>query len=325
MNMHDVVKSGNCSQCGLCAAFRKEDFAKVCPRMNIQPCRNILGDFIGCMLTKGISGGSYSGSVTSLLEYMIGEDIVDGVLTTTDGKDKLQARPLYATSKKDIANASGMRHTVSSHLSIMNKIPKSDRIAIVGLPCHIEAVSNAIQNNMIKNETFLISMACGTNYDYCRFRKLVNDNGVDADKITGYTLRKTRLLMPYFQFVSGGKETRIPVSMTTGCIPSGCMNCNDYLGRGADISFGVLGAPAGWSIAFVRTKKGMKYLHAACKEGYLHTRKPGHSRLSSLYRILPKQLYMSAAFRTSDMAGAGLMAEFKIYLNQRLRRKNQHQ
>src|SRR3989338_6114795 len=91
-----------------------------------------------------------------------------------------------------------MRHTVSSHLSYMKNIPKSHNIAIVGLPCHTEAAKKAMTSHIIPNKAILIGIACGTNYEYGRFRKMVSGKCIDPKEISSYTLRNTRFLILIF-------------------------------------------------------------------------------------------------------------------------------
>lgn len=287
---------------------------------DVEKNKNLIGDYINVLLTKGAYRGSYSGSVTSLLAHLLKKRKIDGVFTTMDDDNLLHSKAVYAKNTNDLKKTAGMRHSVSSFLSNINTIPTNDNIALVGLPCHIDSINKARKNGIIKNNIkILIGIACGTNYDYSMFAELLYNHNIDISKIEQYTLRDTEKLKPYFSFTIEGEEKKLPVSETIKCIPTGCIHCNDYLGLGSDISFSVLGAPRGWSLVFVRTERGNEYLDSASKNGFIETRKARKSIIRKFYHALPKKLYMSIAFRTSDSIAAQLMADFKVnYLNKRL-------
>ena len=162
----------------------------------------------------------------------------------------------------------------------------------------------------------MIGIACGTNYDYDKFTALVKEHGIEPSEIKRYSLRDTRNFMPYFHFETEDKKIDIPVSRTVECIHNNCKKCNDYLGNDSDISFGTLGAPRGWSIAFVRNSKGEELLDLAEEKGYVETKPVKDGYFSRVYQFFPRKAYLYLAFKTDNIAGAYLMADFKKnYLN----------
>lgn len=276
--------------------------------------KDILGNFEKAVLVRGIkadslsSASSYSGSVTSLLLSAFNNGKIDGVAATKNGENPLKPESLYAKSEKEILSSAGMRHTYSSHISALSKTKKGEKIAFVGLPCHVAAADRLGGKFNIK---YLIGIACGTNYDYGKFTELIRKYGIEPSEIKRYTLRDTRNFMPYFLFETDDKRVEIPVSKTVECIHDNCRKCGDYLGRGSDISFGALGAPRGWSIAFVRNSKGEELLNIAEENGYIETKPVKNSCFSRLYQFLPRKLYLYLSFKTHDIIGAYLMADFK--------------
>lgn len=281
---------------------------------------NILGSYEKAVLVRGLkvnssySGSSYSGSVTSVLLSAFKNGKIDGAITTRNGENPLKAEPLYAKSEKDILSSAGMRHTFSSHISALSRVKKNEKIAFVGLPCHVSA-ANRLRDKF--NIEYLIGIACGTNYDYEKFTALVKEHGIKPSEIKKYTLRDTRKFVPYFLFETETKKTEIPVSKTMDCIHDNCKKCEDYLGNYSDISFGTLGAPKGWSIAFVRNKKGKELLDIAEENEYVEIRHVKDSYFSRAYQFLPKIFYLYFAFKTDNIIGTYLMADFKKnYLNE---------
>lgn len=285
--------------------------------------RNIIGHYEKVVLVRGIkadsscSGSSYSGSVTSILLSAFENGKIDGVVATKDGENPLKPEPFYAKSKKDILSSAGMRHTYSSHISALSKVKNNEKISFVGLPCHVAAASKLREKYNIK---YLIGIACGTNYDYEKLTSLVKEHGIEPSEIKRYTLRDTRNLVPYFLFETENRNIEIPVSETVECIHETCKGCVDYLGNDSDISFGALGAPKGWSIAFVRNNKGKELLDLAEEKGYVETKPVKDCFFSRVYRFLPRKAYLYLAFKTDNIAGAYLMADFKKnYLNKKLK------
>ncbi len=318
-----------CSLCGLCKSY-VEDLSKICPRMDLpkENEQHMLGKYQKAMLVKGKFKGTYSGSVVSILLAAKKIGLVDGVLGVERGETIIQAKPKYATTVMDIEKLSGMRHTVSSHLSIMNKVPINDKIALVGLPCHIEAIYNIKKKRLLKHKIeYLIGIACGTNYEYRAFCNLIQSLGINIERVKYYVLRETERLEPFFLFVlDNGSKFKLPVSKTVNCIPEGCNYCNDYLGYHSDLSLGVLGAPKGYSLAFIRNKKGQLLIKTASNEGYLEVKEISQNFISrfavNFYKILPIEFYLPLAFKTKNIIGAELMARYKVYhLNKRLRAK----
>ena len=322
-----------CSKCGLCENFQEKEIHAICPRMEPPPeIEPVLGYYKKVGLVQGKFSGSYSGAVISIIIAAKETRLIDGVLGVKKGETVLQAVPKYSSTISEIKELSGMRHTISSHLSILNEIPANHKIAVIGLPCHVEAINKA-KNNGFSDQKIevILGIACGTNYLYSEFNKLLQEKNIEPKRIKEYTLRKIKFFTPYFSFLVNGetKEFKLPVSKTLCCIPRGCYYCNDYLGINSDLSFGVLGAPKGWSLVFIRTEKGEKLINAAIKKGYLSFRPVKEDFFSHLiykiYRLFPTKLYLTLAFRTRKIIGAELMAKFKVnYLNKRLKKEEKH-
>jgi len=292
---------------------------------------DLLGAYEEVIFVKGKFEGTYSGAVVSTLLAAKKEGLIDGVLGVEKGKTIIHGKPKYAKTTEEIKKLSGMRHTITPILSILNKIPENERIAVVGLPCHIKALSNLKKRKLLKhNIEYTISIACGTNFEPDEFYNLIQSFGIELDRVIFYTLRDTKMFEPYFLFVDKyGKRYKIPVSKTIRCIAKSCIDCEDYLGYNSDISFGALGAPKGWSLAFVRNKKGKRLIEVARNCGYISVKKPKENFLSKVvskfYRLLPTKFYLYLAFKTSNPVVAELMAKFKVYyLNPKLRKLLNH-
>ncbi len=317
-----------CSLCGLCKGY-EEEYQKICPRLTPpkEDIKGTLGKYKKVLFVKGTSNlGTYSGSIVSVMLAAKKLNLIDGVLGVERGKTIIQPKPKYASTEEEIIKLSGMRHTISSHLSLLNNIPKKHKIAIVGLPCHIEALNKIKNNRVLKHRIeYLIGIACGTNYEYTKFLSLINSYNLDVNRISYYTLRDTERLRPYFSFIMEDKrEIKIPVSKTISSIATGCCYCNDYMGINSDLSFGVLGAPKGYSLVLIRNTKGEKLINNAIELNLLEAKEVPQNlytkMIEGFYKTLPIELYLSIAFKTKNFIGSKLMAQYKVeYLNKYLR------
>jgi coenzyme F420 hydrogenase subunit beta len=305
----------------------------VCPRL--QPRKDedkVLGEYVESLFVKGSFLGTYSGSIVSILVAARETGLIDGVLGVTKGDNIVDPKPLYATTLREIENMAGMRHSVSSHLTGLEDVPVEDEIALVGLPCHIEAIRHLREHGLLKHQIkFLLGLACGSNYEKFKFLELLTKNDIDLNEVEDYTLRDTHLMSPYFSFrTTRGKEHRLPVSKTWRCIPRGCAYCRDYLGYGSDVSFGVLGAPKGYSIAFIRNEKGKALIDNAIKQGLIDTHAiPADNlsvrMLSHFRKLIPPRLYTPLAFKLENPISAELMALYKKYHLRKWLESKQHQ
>ena len=118
--------------------------------------RNIIGKYENAILVRGVkansscSGSSYSGSVTSILLAAFDNKKIDGVVATKDGENPIKPETIYAKSQKEILSTAGMRHTYSPHIPALSKVKKDEKIAFVGLPCHVAAASKLREKYNIK-------------------------------------------------------------------------------------------------------------------------------------------------------------------------------
>jgi coenzyme F420 hydrogenase subunit beta len=244
-----TIKEDECIKCGKCQ--------KVCPvytwsNRNVKSklVGNCIGVYSGYALEHKTRKECASGGITtSLLIYLLEKKLIDAaVVATRDEKEPLKSKLIIAKSQNDIYQCKGSVYAPTCYTNILKSIISSgyQRLAIVGLPCHIQAISELCKVNSIINEKikYKISLVCGhtpsvKGYIYSLkhlhiqpksltmisnrgdgwpgYMKLWNDGNCKKIKYGNYYSWGTVLSSPLFT-------------------PDGCLHCADATGYLADIS-----------------------------------------------------------------------------------------
>jgi coenzyme F420 hydrogenase subunit beta len=272
-----------CSQCGNCL--------QVCPAAGIdhkkfnialfgkEPEDIRLGNYIGYYKGYAIDydirfNSSSGGLVTAILCYALEKGIIDGALVTQMRKDKpLVPRPFIAHTRDDIIEAARSKYCpVPANVAIKEILqsPKLEKIAVVGLPCHIQGIRKAekkvkkLQDSIVLHlglicshtDTFFM-----TNFVLKKY-KIKRDDVIKLDyrgkgwpgSWTVQLRNKKELIIPYNKYITWHN---IWLS-----VPEGCSLCTDVNSELSDISFGDLWLReyiddnAGLSLAITRTHIG---------------------------------------------------------------------
>lgn len=154
------IKEKRCKDCGNCL--------KVCPincknlkEINIDvfgklPQNSFIGNYINLFMAyskdsniRSIS--SSGGFITQFLIYALEEGIIDGALVTRMKKQyPLEPEPFIARTKEEIIEASQSKYCPVPANLLLKEILESkeeEKFAVVGLPCHIQAIRMAEKIN----------------------------------------------------------------------------------------------------------------------------------------------------------------------------------
>ncbi len=223
------------------------------------------------------------GFVTSLLIYLVDNEMVDGALLTVVDEE-WRPKPSIATTKEEVLDGAGTSYAVSPNLKALNEAV-SDRgmktLAVVGTPCQIEAVRKL---QLYPNISGLgdaihltIGLFCTESFDYNVLRQHLEHNGVDMKDVRKFAITRGRFLV-----TSLDERTLMdaPIKDMKSLARSSCHYCVDYTAEYADISVGSVGSPDGWSTVIVRSEKGTEIFKELAREGYIESKpieqvKPG--------------------------------------------------
>jgi len=291
------IDLAKCVFCGVCT--------QICPRLELniqllnkeifghQPASLVFGNFLECYsgysnffnskLTDYVSSG---GMATQLLVFALENGIIDGALVTRfDKKKPLEPQGFLATTVDEIISAAGSKYcSCPTNLGLRELLHRKGKFAVIGLPCHIQAIRKAQQVFPELRERIVLTIGL-----FCAFtivsqgidvllRKLkIERNNVarfsfrghgwpgkmavsDRDgKLQGIPLMAKKPGIP-FVWLSYGSY--LPLFCSYLFAPWSCLFCQDHFNQLSDISLGdawlreFRKSPIGLSLVVVRSEKG---------------------------------------------------------------------
>ncbi len=270
--MEDSIPTlvGEDTKCGFCT--------KSCPRM-IEDYRPIytevfgdaerdpaLGVFLQAYALRNADEGvrkraQDGGAVTGMLLHLLETDQIDGaVVSGVDPDNPWYPMPQVATTSKEIIAASKSRYTRSANLVALAeaiKVRKLKQLAVVGTPCHIQAVQRmrlAPLKRIDRAVVMTIGLFCSETFrfDDLMQSKIVGELGVPLEKLRKLDIKGKLLVYP-----RGAKESiKVPLKDVAEWVEPSCHYCTDFASDFADISVGGAGTPSKWSTVLARTERG---------------------------------------------------------------------
>jgi coenzyme F420-reducing hydrogenase beta subunit len=133
------------------------------------------------------------------------------------------------------------------------------KIAMVGTACEVRA-ARKIQLSLLDEfpdlDLTILGLFCFESFDYeelkAETKRLL---GVDLDKA-----EKTQIHKGKYIVTIEGKDYSTSVRDLTKAVENGCVYCDDFTAKLADISVGSVGSDDGYSTVIVRSEKGKKLL-----------------------------------------------------------------
>ena len=300
----EVIKPGYCTSCGGCEAvcpvyvISIEQFVPkligaciscgacvdVClryrqrleqPVVEEESLGNILEVYKGRSKIENVKANSQNGGVvTTLLLTAMKKKKIDGALVTTHFSDLLGPTPILALNELDIRKASKSKYPLNPVLTKLPAIKLSlkEHVACVGLPCHTETLSNAIERKNLGADfrvAYKIGLFCMSSYNPSNFRNIVTQNlGLKVE-----SLNKTDCGRGRFFFIGPEGTTETKIKEFAEAKAEGCKYCADFTAEFADISIGNVGVDDDSNIIIIRTEKGKELFDFAIKENVLDVEK----------------------------------------------------
>ncbi len=275
--------SDECVGCGACAIVCPTDSKRV--RINTYPMLEddireaekqfltgtrdeFLGVYDEILAAKSPISGQDGGMATALLISGFEKGLFDSaiVVKRTVG---YKSKAFVVESVDEILSAKGTKY---SRVKMMSKIGElvekgKRKIAFVGTPCEIRT-GRKIQQQLLRKypdlEIIVVGLFCFEAFDYKKLKESTQLLlGVDLDKA-----EETRIQKGLFIVKIDGKEYSAKVKEFNDAIQGGCLYCNDFTGRIADVSVGSVGSDEGYSTLIVRSDVGKKLLmNVDCTKG----------------------------------------------------------
>ncbi|MHA1381474.1 MAG: Coenzyme F420 hydrogenase/dehydrogenase, beta subunit C-terminal domain [Candidatus Helarchaeota archaeon] len=284
LNLVPIENSSHkCTKCDLCRM--------VCPCLNPPIISNkesnidyVIGPWINAY--KGYAqdielrrNGSSGGVATAILIELIKSGLIDGAVVTVPNKDNpFLCNTILATNINDILKSQQSRYTqvdFSSGLKEINDVHKG-HFAIVGLPCHLAAITKwTDMNRTLKDKVYLkIGLFCGRGVS-CAFPKFIAEfYDIDIKNLIKINYRDGNWKDFIFSYI--GKSKNEYLKFNDSIInklwsnyffsPLSCYTCDDGFAEFADVSVGDAWnitkdkMELGTSIVISRSSKGQRIL-----------------------------------------------------------------
>ncbi len=272
------VSTGTCKEdqdgvpCGVCYA--------ICPRASGET-RQMLGEYTDAMAARAtfeVPRRQSGGAVTAILASALDEGLLDGVVTVTEDRFTLEPRSAVITSTEALVHEAGSRYSwwVPLLASLKEAVVrrKLRRIAVVGVPCAVQAVQRMRRSDHQLAKPYgrsirlLVGLFCTESFDY---RALVG--GILGEKygVEPWQVKRLNVSGKLEVTVEGRDQVTIPLKELEAAVRPGCRSCTDFAAVDADISAGAVGAPKGYTTLLIRTAVGRSFVDRAVGSGRLVT------------------------------------------------------
>lgn len=261
--------------CGACYA--------VCPRTSGKGSDTasspLLGEYREIVAAKAafdVARKQSGGAVTAILANALEEGLVDAVVTITEDRWTMKPRSAVITAREVLVAHAGSRYNwwvpLLSALKEAVVRRKFQRIAVVGVPCAVQALramkssSNDLIRPFGRSIRLIIGLFCTESFDYERLveGKLKTELGLETWQIKRLDV-KGKLEVT----VTDGSVLSIPLAELQDCIRPGCHFCTDLTAADADISAGAVGSAGGYTTLIIRNDVGAGFVADAVDRGLL--------------------------------------------------------
>jgi coenzyme F420 hydrogenase subunit beta len=228
------------------------------------------------------------GIVTSLLEYLLEKKLVDAIVAVQHSKELWKPEPVIVENVEDLYKTSGTKYANASTLSIIDETKKYENIAVVGVPCMMNALEKGILFPsglpFFKNIKYRIGLFCMESFPYDGVLNLIKEQfDKDFNKVTKMDISGGKFII----YLDSGEDLKVSLKEVKSYARHNCHYCEDLTADYSDISVGSIGSPSGWSTVITRNKKGEKIYKDAIKAGLIESKnlkdvKPGQPLLERI-------------------------------------------
>jgi coenzyme F420 hydrogenase subunit beta len=269
-----------CIECGLCYS--------ICPAIHeldeetrrmvswSAPMGRILGTAVARAADPGVRArGTDGGAVTALLLHLLDIGRIDGAIVSRR-VGEFGRQPWLAITRDEILEAAGfhfdtihgMTHfskvysslepsTFSPSIMELGEVAKKrlNRVAFVGTPCQINALRRMEVLGIVPSGsiTLHLGLFCTGNFHFGagERQRLSELGGFQWDEVSKVNVKEDMSF-----HLESGEVRHIPLEKLEFMKRLACHYCDDYAAEFADLSFGGIGAPEGWTTVIIRSPLG---------------------------------------------------------------------
>lgn len=290
-----IVDDSLCTLCGACVkscSGHGTDFRPLSKEYLQGTAENLYtGDHRKCYLGWSTNidlrfRSSSGGIATALAQHVLGHNIVDRVLVVLPSSEQnpLDFRGCLISTEEETEKAMGSKYCPVTMCGSLRNVDKSEKIAVIGLPCHIQSIRKAQKNldAFSTNPPLLIGLFCSTQMGRNGTQWFVNKHGRELKTLRHITYRGYGWPGNLKASFTDGSEIMEPMKEYKDAkfhayTPWRCKVCSDALSELADISLGDAWLPEitscdrlGASMIITRSVKGEDVLLSAVESGEIH-------------------------------------------------------
>ncbi len=273
-----------CIECGICYSICPEIHELDAETKSLVswslPMGRIMATAVARATDPDVRARSTDGGVvTALLLHLLDHGRIDAAIVSQKS-GPFQRQPWLARSREDIVAAAGfhfdtlpsIKHfsevysTFSPSIVELKEVAQKtlNRVAFVGTPCQINALRRMEVLGVVPSEAISIhfGLFCAGNFQFGpqERQRLERIGEFQWSEVYKVNVKEELLIHLRNQQIRA-----IPLDRLSFMKRYACRFCDDYAAEFADLSFGGIGAPEGWTTVIARTPQGKALLSRALK------------------------------------------------------------
>ena len=306
------VNTSLCNNCGACVdicpgrGFRFHEESVETP---VHSLDLLTGHFQACYIGSSSDAGirfhsSSGGLVTQLLTHLLDKQQIDAaIVAVTNPESSFRPMPCIVTTCDGVQKAAQSKYApIPINMVLTEALENYDKIAIVGLPCHIQGARNLARKYRYRGKiVYYFSLFCNHTPNFFAYNSYLNHQGVDCSTISETYHRGFGWPGLFRIVIESVKVIDRKWSDNWGYVgshffyPKRCFVCTDATGEMSDLSFGDPWLPEyhneslGLTLVMARSDRGNQILKDALADGVVelkltHKHDVVRSQASLLYR-----------------------------------------
>ncbi|NPA23645.1 MAG: hypothetical protein GXO23_05065 [Crenarchaeota archaeon] len=256
-----------CSNCGACIFTRN---LSPCPQINIEEklYRDPIPDIKRGYITRStdikiLELAQDGGTVTSIVRQMLEKKVVNSALLLKLGRN-LTPLPVVVRDPGKVLECAGSKYVYAPVLSKLGEAMREGPTLVVGLPCHIRAVS-AIERELGGADVLKIGLLCSHNFRREMYIDLSRKYGFNIDNIVKMGIKKNMFRI----CLNNGNVIEVPLKELESYVLRCCRQCPELIPTYADLAVGSMFAPEKHNVVFVLSRRGEEILEMCHDDGVL--------------------------------------------------------